>query len=295
VQFLDVGSSLALAAVMLANGMRKVPAGATVFRRIGIGPWRVARPAADTARLDFVSWWSPFSLSVLVDATPPESRQRVQERPVPVWLRIAMIVVGTKVQLLLVFVLPAAVKFAGVKGLVFSLAALLALGVTQVVLRTAVLRRSGVPVSRALRRSAGFASPFNAPRAYEQTIEDTYRGADALTTARALLTRADFDAHVRARAYDRLVRGKRDPELDAVCSTIDLERIVSLPKDDADPLHVRCPRCAASYRAEVSVCADCDLALSGPAQTATAIGAPGVASGVSSAGADDGASTGPRF
>lgn len=70
--------SALLAAVLWVDGIRMVPAGSIVLRRVLTGPWRVAA-VSETDGLHFVGWWPPFSLTlVLTDEPAREGSPYVQ-------------------------------------------------------------------------------------------------------------------------------------------------------------------------------------------------------------------------
>ena len=66
--FADLGTVALLAFITLLDGVRRIPAGALVLRRVGFGAWRVSDEGSDRDRWMLVSWWPPISHHVVAAA-----------------------------------------------------------------------------------------------------------------------------------------------------------------------------------------------------------------------------------
>lgn len=258
---IDWLSVFVLGALTLLDGVRRLPRGAHVLRRVGNGDWSVATPEEDGRRL-LVSWWTPFTLRLAVPPSHPEGGRadRLAERLPRTWRWIAELrVLGAMVLIGVVVGIPVATETLGWRGLLLALLGIEMIAVAITATALLVLRRLGLGMRAALRQAAGLLSPFAAPRAAEIVLEQAIAGAPPLLTIRQLVPRRAFDSWIRPRAHD-LLHGDApaDPELEDVLTRSDLARIVGAPPQDRLPHEPWCARCGRIYRTSTSCCADCD-------------------------------------
>ena len=260
---IDWLSVLVLGGLTLLDGVRRIPEGAHVLRRIGSGAWAVATPAEGVRRL-LVSWWTPFTLRIIV--TPEQQRGRDdREHLADRWRRmgrwiVALRLLGATMLVGVVLGIPAATETSGWRGLlvVLLIVEVIAIAIASLVLLA--LRRLGVERGAALRTAGGLLSPFAAPRAAEIVLERALSGSPPLSVIRYLVPPADFAAWIRPRAYD-LLRGRPendDPEVGVTLSRAELQQLVGAPPRDRLPGEPCCARCGGVYRQSTSCCAECD-------------------------------------
>jgi hypothetical protein len=105
-------------------------------------------------------------------------------------------------------------------------------------------------------------NPFAAPALASRLLAAAAAGATAAAVARTLLSEEHWVAWFRPHAYDARVGQTSSRELtwgleapdDAITQVLELR-----PTMASDGLW--CPRCAATYRAGASTCADCNISL----------------------------------
>lgn len=259
-----------LAAVTWLDGVRRVPAGALVLRRMLGDRWSAA-DAPGTGGRQLVAWWSPFTLALVV---PPggiatdgrlrnaaghgvEDRVARLRRTAP-----ALRALGAAVLAGIVIGIPAAVARAGGWGFVAAVSGVLFLSLTTAVVATYAVRRLGCSWRQAARVTAPLLSPFTAPRAAELALEHAVAGAPPIVVARGLLDATSFAAWIRPRAYDALSAGggagDDAAELLAVVERSRLAAIMQTPPSHCEPGDCWCLRCGRAYRPGTPVCADCE-------------------------------------
>ena len=283
----DPGTVAVLVGVLWLDGWRRAGRSDLVLVRPGLGLWTERAPWARVGPFALVGWWPPIVMPLLVSATqsaghgdarPPWSADffvatsRGRRR-----LRRVRLIVGTLRTLgvlLLAWIalaIPLATGRFGVHGLVraivqaFVMAGVMALG-------TALgLRWLGMTRRASLLATLPLLFPFTAPRACELVVDAAVRDLDPLARIAALLGDTRFLLWIRPWAYDEL-HGRRDPrgaESEAIAALVHtlprvvLERAVRSPPSEESAGRY-CPRCARSYRDDITSCHDCDaLALVG--------------------------------
>jgi hypothetical protein len=257
-----------LAAVTLLDGVRRVPAGALVVRRVLAGPWTVADRETEPG-LRLVSWWNPFTLPLIipsgglpdVDALVEQSHDSLdarlaRARRVVSFLRL----LGAAVVLAIVIGVPAAIARYDAWGLAASLSVVMLLSVAIAIVVACAVRTGGRGWRRAMRIAAPLLYPFSAPRAAELVLGHTVGGAAPLMVARSLLGAAAFAAWVRPQAYDAMqgdasMRDRRG--LVALIGQSGVAQIVGTPPAHCGSGERYCARCARVYRADTTTCPEC--------------------------------------
>jgi hypothetical protein len=259
---IDWLSVLILGALTLLDGVRRIPAGAHLLRRVGSGAWTVTTPDDDARRLLF-PWWPSFVLRLIVaPAQPADERaddlagrlRRVGRLVMVLRLLGAMVLVGV------VFGIPIATETWGWRGLLIALLAVEVIAAVVVATAILALRRLGLRGRTALRLGSGLLSPFATPRAAELVLHHAIAGVPPLRAIRQLVPPSAFDAWIRPRAHDLLHAGHAagDAELEAALPRVELERIIGAPPPHRLPREPWCGRCGRVYRERTSCCADCN-------------------------------------
>jgi hypothetical protein len=268
---MDWGTVVLLAAITWLDGVRRVPTGALVVRRLLADRWTVVELADPGRTWRLVSWWSPFTLALVVPpggmsatvGAPGEAtddalaaRLALSDRAL---LRLR--VLGASVLVGIVIGIPAAVARFGSWGFAAGVAAVLLLALATAVAASCVVRGLGHSWRRATRIAAPLFWPFSAPRAAEVVLEQAIAGAPPLMVARRLLGAAGFGAWIRPQAYDALRGEGSTHELAAAVLTLvgrpGLAAIVQTPPANCEPDEGYCARCARVYRAGTATCAHC--------------------------------------
>jgi hypothetical protein len=251
------------AALVLLEGLRRVPAGGLVVRAIGWSGWEPAGSGESGTRWRLVSWWPPLApalvLAPLEEAAtlaPEElaARVRTARRWAP-WLTA-----GSGLTLAaLVLGLPVATARLGGVGFVAGAGLVLTLAVATAVCGGWALRRLDAP--RALRRGLilRWCSPFASGRALEGVYEAAVAGASPAQALRALTGDRVFAEWARTRAYDATRGGQADPDLSAAADPDTLLAIVSSEPPHAEGCRSYCPRCAAAWIEAREACPDCEV------------------------------------
>jgi hypothetical protein len=256
-----------LALLALIEGMRRVPAGSVVLRRVLFGPWTAEHPEP-RERLRMLSWWSPFMTTiVLVPRTSYEKknvdavRAQLEDRELHTAL-FDLRVLGVVELVALVLGLPYAMQRFGATGFLFAMGAILLLCLTIFSALAFSGRALGKPWKKALRWAFPFLSPFAAPRGAEVLLEEALRDAAPAAVGRALLADDAFLGWMRPFVYDatngegtdvdrRLLEGVNVTELSATLA----RRPAS---HNAQGLW--CPRCGATFIHGDS-CSECGVRL----------------------------------
>jgi hypothetical protein len=267
----DTGTVLVLAAIALAEGITRIPAGALVLRRMLVGPWQVSGPSAPRNLMRLVHWWPPMTDTLVVSpiSTTPLTRVALQERlraTAPV--RRAARATGALTLLGLVLGIPLGVGFAGWFGGLLAAGGVLAGQVVLGALGWRGLHLLGETRRARARLLAVTLNPFAAPHTASRLLAAATAGATPLTVAHALLTPDRWTAWFRPRAYDAGVALAPDQELarglEAVPHAIDqvLSQRPPMASDDR-----WCPRCAATYQPGFTACAECEVPLLAASET----------------------------
>lgn len=265
---MDWSTVVILAVVTLLDGVRRVPAGALVLRRVLAGQWNVADHETQPG-LRLVSWWNPFTLPVIipsggvpdVDTLREQTDDSLDARVARVHRVIGLLrALGAAVVIAIVLGVPAAVARFDAWGLAASLAAVMLLSIVTAIVVACAMRSRGRSWRRAMRIAAPLLYPFSAPRAAELVLGHTVAGAAPLMVARSLLGAAAFASWVRPRAYDALQGGAlmQDPGgLVASVGQSGLAQIVATPPAHCGTGERYCARCARVYRADIATCPEC--------------------------------------
>jgi hypothetical protein len=251
------------AALVLLEGLRRVPAGALVLRGFGPAGWRPQSEPEPRARWRMVSWWSPIAPALLV---PPveglptlepgalEARLTVASRAAP-WLAVSA---GVTL-LALIFGLPVATARFGAVGFLAGAAVVFALAIANACAGAFTLWRLGAAPRRG--RVLAWCSPFAAGRVLEGVFEAALVGASPAQAVRALSGEDVFASWCRARAYDVVYQGLNDPDLRAAADHATLQTIAISPPQDGAGGASFCPRCAATWRVPIGACPTCTVPL----------------------------------
>ena len=256
------------AALVLLEGLRRVPAGALVVRGVGPGSWRPPAAAAEPrARWRLVSWWSPFAPGLVLppfDAAATLSadvlaaRIAAARRAAP-WLAGS----GTLTLVALVLGLPVASARLGAAGFFAGVGVVLLLALATASLGALGLRRMGRGLGPGRGRLLAWCSPFASGRVLEGVYEAALAGATPAQAVRALCGDEVFAVWARPRAYDVVHGGAPDPDLSAAADAATLKAIVaSAPRMDGGGRSY-CPRCAATWVVAEGPCPGCTVPLVG--------------------------------
>ena len=259
----DWVTTAALLAIILAEGVRRLPAGSIVLRRATRGGWRIVHGPTPRQSWRLVSAWAPLSEHLVVQAgasgslIPPDDRNDgFRQATLPSRLTIDGLRAAGLIMLLLVALgIPSATATFGVMGLVRSLLVVLAFSGAVMLITAASLKRTAGGWLPALARTKALASPFSAPRASEHLHQEILNGWSPSDALGALVPREEFESWYRAQAYDELTAGLPAPA-DASAPRR-LRQIIDRVPADCGPGERFCPRCAAVFRPDVSQCSDC--------------------------------------
>ncbi len=257
------------AALVLLEGLRRVPAGALVVRAVGWGGWKPAGETVTRERWQLVSWWSPLAPAlVLPPLAGPATRpnDEVAAR-VDVARRVAPWLAGGAALTLsaLILGLPIATARLGGMGFLAGAGIVLWLAVGTAVAGGLALRRLDPGASSRRRQVLAWCSPFASGRVIEGVYLAAVAGASPAQAIRALAGGRVFADWARPRAYDVVRGGTTDPDLSAAADPATLESIVgSLPQPDCGGRSY-CPRCGATLSVERGSCPDCAVPLVGSA------------------------------
>lgn len=263
---LDTGTVLVLAAVALAEGLVKVPAGALLLRRRLGGSWRVAG-RAEAAQLRLVHFWPPCTETLVLqqpaDTAPPVRRSELLsklDRVEPARRRAG--VAGLFAQLALIFGIPLGIGVGGAGGGLLMAGCVLVGQVTLALFAWRGLRRLGTARPAVRRILLSVLNPFAAPAISSRLMAEACGGATPLAVAQALLPYPAWSAWFRRRAYDAAAELTDDREI--------AEQLEESGHAIAQVLAQRpamsgqehwCPRCAATYQAGFTECRDCEVKL----------------------------------
>lgn len=251
-------------ALLLLEGLRRVPAGAVVLRRTGIGPWSVLLEEPG-GRIHLTSLLPPFTRSLVLapaSSEPPldrallESRWKTARRRAP-WLSL----VGSMVTGGLLIGLPLAAVRLTAMGFLLTAAVVVGLTLSLALAGIGTLRAIGLTSKAAWRAGLRWFSPFAAPSVVEGVLERALRGAPPVLAAELVLSPDAFRRWVRPRAYDLVEHRTADGELAGLFDRHVLEGLVNAPPEYRDPTATTwCPRCGRSWTAD-GECAECGVPL----------------------------------
>jgi hypothetical protein len=251
------------AALVLLEGLRRVPAGALVVRGMGPTGWRPSGTPEPRPRWRLISWGSPIAPALVlaplegrtaVRAADLEVRLRVAAQAAP-WLggRAAITLLGLIVGLPLV-----SARF-GAIGFLAGMALVLTLAIANAAAGAFTLRRLGSPRPRG--QILAWCSPFAAGRVVECVYEAALAGASQAQAVRALAGEDVFARWSRPRAYDLVITAAEDPDLSAAADEATLSAIVAARPLEGHAGASFCPRCAATWVLSEGPCPACGVPL----------------------------------
>lgn len=270
---MDFETAAILAAIALAEGVVRVPPGATVLRRMLWGRWRVASTPDLVAGWGLVHRLPPLSHTVLLpippsgtalsapsrSVTPTSSQERLHAIRVQMNAADALGLVGL---LLLVLGVPVAVHTAGVIGGALAILACVSCQLGLAVLEWTGLGKLEVVRRERWRRVIRNLNPFSAPAASSRLLAEAVQSEGPIMAAKALLSHDDFARWSRPWLYDfRTAGGSHSSPTAGVAITDDCvtEVLGWMPK--LAPGDKWCNRCAAVYQSWATECAECRLPL----------------------------------
>ena len=252
------------AALVLVEGLRRIPAGGLVVRGIGWTGWKPAGEAEARTRVRLVSWWSPLAPALVL---PPlggpatvsgeilATRVRVARRAAP-WLAAG----GAVTLAALVLGLPLASARLGAFGFVAGATLVLALALATAATGWWTLRQLGAPGTSRRGQILSWCSPFSSGRVLEGVYQAALAGASPAQAVRVLAGDRVFAEWARARAYDVVREEAADPDLMAAADAATLDSIVASEPPMAAGGRSWCPRCAAVWIEARDCCPDCGVA-----------------------------------
>jgi hypothetical protein len=250
----------AFAALVLLEGLRRIPAGGLVVRAIGWSGWKPTGQAEPRDRWSLVSWWSPVAPALVlpplvgpaISSDELAARGRAARRAAP-WLAAA----GGLTLASLVFGLPLATARAGALGFIGGALIVVALALVTATGGWWAVRRLQPPVRMRPMQMLGWCSPFASGRVLEGVYQAALAGASPAQALRALAGEEVFAEWARARAYDAVHGGEADPDLWAAAGSATLQAIVASEPRLAAGAGSYCPRCAAVWLVVRESCPDC--------------------------------------
>jgi len=258
-------TALLFAALVLLEGLRRIPAGALVVTSIAWSGWKAAGQAEPSPRWRVVSYWSPLASALVlppldgpakVSAGDLTARIEVARRARP-WLAGG----GAVTLLALMLGLPLATARLGGLGFLGGVLLVLTLAAATAMAGGSVLRRLGTTGRERRYQVLKWCSPFASGRVLEGVYEVALAGASPAQGLRALAADEVFAGWARARAYDIVHQGAADPDLEAAVDPATLRSIVaSVPSPSVDGKSY-CPRCAATWSLEEGSCSECAVPL----------------------------------
>jgi hypothetical protein len=269
----DTSTMLVLAAIVLAEGLVRVPAGAVVLRRVLTGAWQIEEVAGPGDKLRLVHWWSPWTEAIVVPArtaggTPLSRAQLISRLSAIVTVRRAARIIGAVTLILLVVGVPASFGLAGAVGGVLFLAGVLTGQVALAGLSWWGLNLLGASRREQWRSLTPNLNPFAAPALPSRLLAAAIAGATPATAARVLLPAESWARWFRPQAYDAGVARILDRDLTRELEAADqaVAQVLAQRPAMADDL-LWCPRCASTYHPGTRMCADCDVTLLAASQS----------------------------
>ena len=259
----DWGIAAVFAALVLVEGLRRIPAGGLVVRAIGWTGWAPAGEPEPRTRLRLVSWWPPLAPALVlpplggpatVSGETLAARVRVARRAAP-WLAAG----GGLTLAALVLGLPLATAWLGGAGFVAGAALVLLLALATAAAGWWTLRRLNAPGIWKRGQVLAWCSPFASGRVLEGVYQAALAGASQAQGLRALAGDGVFAEWARARAYDVVRGGAADPDLSAAADAGTLALIVAAEPPLAAEGKSWCPRCAAVWIMARDACPDCGV------------------------------------
>jgi hypothetical protein len=246
-----------LVAVVVVDGMRRVPTGGIVLRHLPGSGWQVVAGPVEEARLRFVSIFSPLTLHCVIAPAAVGTFSSLPRRVAGAWVVVLRGLGGLELVLLLVG-LPWLLAVLGGRGFVIALAAIILTSIVTSVVAAYAFKSLQLGWWESLHAAAPLLWPFSTPTAAERLVERSLRGLDPLGAAHLLLPEPCFAAWVRPFAYDALQEGT------ALSGVLTLEEARTLVATQPDGLFAGerfCGRCGGSFVTRVQVCIDCGVDL----------------------------------
>jgi hypothetical protein len=262
----DTSTFWVLAAIALAEGLRRVPAGGVLLRRVPGYPWQVGAGPYRASAWRLTSAFSPLALHLLLQRTEAPPRPMPKRGAIRLWIALLR-VPGLLALLALLVGVPLLTASMGTRGLILAVIAMLGTSLLTAVLAMLALARMGIGWKTAMGDALRILSPFTTSRAPEIVLERALAGVPVIDAARALLPPDAFAAWIRPLAYDVVMRESDD----GIVPRGEAERMIREPPADAAPGDAWCPRCAGVYQPGVESCRGCGEV---PLERATASPAP---------------------
>lgn len=265
-QWLDWSAFGFLALLTLLDGLRRVPAGALVLRKIMGGAWTVVHIRAGYG---LVSWWPPLSTSLVLVGPAGErdggaiASSKVEDHLKAVRRKVTALSILGGVSLLALLVgIPVAMRWFGGMGFLLSLLVVVLLSSLIAILSFFFSRSLGFSTRQRLLFALPRLNPFAAPAAGEALLERTLTGANPYAVARALMKEADFVAWIRPLAYD-ITAGSSSAgaTLAEVFPPKHLEKMIDTRPATVGAESPWCPRCGSEFGASSTVCPACEVML----------------------------------
>jgi len=253
-----------LALLTLIEGMRRVPAGSVVLRRVLFGPWTVERPEP-AERLRLLSWWSPIMTTIVL--APRQSYQKTSVNDLRARLDARELytplfdlrVLGVVELVVLVLGVPLALQRFGAIGFFVAMGAVVLLCLT---IFTALLFGG-----RTLGKRWGwggwafpFLSPFAAPRAAEALLEEALRDVPPAVVGNTLLPADAFLGWMRPFVYDATNGREVEHRFLEGVNVKELRASLAQRPPSQNGQGLWCPRCGATFIRSDS-CSECGVHL----------------------------------
>lgn len=241
-----------LVGIALAEGLRRVPAGGVLLRRVPGYPWHVAAGPYRAAAWRLASAFPPLALHALLQPSEGAPRRLPPRGRLRLWITLLRLPSLLALIALLVGV-PLLSASMGTRGLILAIAAAFGTSLLTAIASMLALIRLGIGWKTAVWDALRIVSPFTSPRAPEIVMERALAGVPVIDPIRALLPTDAFAAWIRPLAYDQAMRSADD----ALLPRDEAERIIHTPPADAAPGDAWCPRCAGIYQPGVESCRGC--------------------------------------
>lgn len=262
-QWLDWSAFGFLALLTLLDGLRQVPAGALVLRKVVGGKWSVVDLREGYA---LVSWWPPLSTTIVLGSltAQPEGPLENGSAQSPGNIRgvLPLQILGFLSLVSLVVVVPLAMRWLGGMGFLLALLVVIVLSCTVAGLSFRFTRSDGSTTRRRLLFALPRLNPFATPAAGEALLERAMARANPFAVARALMTEDDFLAWIRPAAYDLTTGENEGPALlTQVIKRNELKKMLAERPARVAAESPWCPRCGAEYGSTSTECAACEVPL----------------------------------
>jgi hypothetical protein len=241
-----------LAAIVLAEGLRRVAAGGVLLRRVPGYPWHVAAGPYRALAWRLTSAFSPLALHSVLQPADAAPREMPSRGAIRLWITLLRIPSLLALVALLVGV-PLLSASMATRGLILAALAALATSLLTALVAMLALARMGIGWKTAAGDALRILSPFTTPRAPEIVLERVLAGVPPIESVRAFLPADAFAEWIRPLAYDEVMRGADG----AIVPRDEAERIIRQPPADAAPGDPWCPRCAGIYQPCVETCRGC--------------------------------------